>query len=466
MTKLGDSCPAFVRQGIQRLADSPVGSRLAKGVFWNLAGTAISRGLAVVSSICVARFLGRESFGQLGIIQSTVGMFGVVAGLGLGLTATKYIAEYRMSDPARAGRIMSNSFALALGSGALLTVGLLVMSPWLARRILAESALTGLLRSGSLLVLMGALNAVQTGALSGLESFKAIARANLWSGFLSFPCLLAGAYLAGAAGAVWGLVAGMAVNATLNHHALLKEAHRLGIRFSYRLKGEDTRVLWHFSAPSLLSSLLGWGTTWGCAAMLVNTAGGYGEMGIVNATNQWRAALMFIPGLLTSTLLPVLSNERGGSSENYRKALRYSHGFITFLLAPLAAVLMLAAKPVLACYGEGFADGRLALVFVLAGTAISAISSPIGCVIIANGRMWASLSFGLLNALTYATCTWALADSGGATGLALGYLAGNTAQSVSGIGYMKPLLPDNIALRNLCGIAVVLVLTAILTFVL
>ncbi len=53
--------------------------------------------------------LGKEEFGKLGIVQSTVGMFQVFAGFGLGLTATKYVAEFRDSDPAKTGRIIGLS---------------------------------------------------------------------------------------------------------------------------------------------------------------------------------------------------------------------------------------------------------------------------------------------------------------------------------------------------------------------
>jgi len=48
--------------------------------------------LALLGWIVVARILGKEEFGQLAIVQSTVGMLGVIAGLGLGLTATKHVA--------------------------------------------------------------------------------------------------------------------------------------------------------------------------------------------------------------------------------------------------------------------------------------------------------------------------------------------------------------------------------------
>jgi hypothetical protein len=63
-----------------RLEASPLGYRLARGAFWSLAGTFISRGLSLIASIIVARMLGKVGFGELGIIQSTMGMFGVFAG--------------------------------------------------------------------------------------------------------------------------------------------------------------------------------------------------------------------------------------------------------------------------------------------------------------------------------------------------------------------------------------------------
>src|ERR1035438_1477658 len=86
----------------------PAGSlreRFTYGVIWSLAGAVVSRGFLLAASVVCARFLGKEGFGALGMIQSTAGMFGIFAGLGLGLTATKYVSEFRRQDPMRAGRI-------------------------------------------------------------------------------------------------------------------------------------------------------------------------------------------------------------------------------------------------------------------------------------------------------------------------------------------------------------------------
>src|SRR4029453_12131551 len=107
-----------------------------RGAFWSLSGTLISRGLALLASILVARVLGKVGFGELGIIQSSVGMFGTFAGFGLGLTATKHVAEFRTKDPARAGRIISLSSLVSWMTGGVMAGLLFVLAPWLAARTL------------------------------------------------------------------------------------------------------------------------------------------------------------------------------------------------------------------------------------------------------------------------------------------------------------------------------------------
>jgi len=94
-------CPPFLRPLFDQLENSPLGYRLTHGVFWPLAGPAISRGLVLVARILVAPTLGQTGYGEMGVIQSSVAMFGVFAGFGLGLTATKHVAEFRNSDPDR-----------------------------------------------------------------------------------------------------------------------------------------------------------------------------------------------------------------------------------------------------------------------------------------------------------------------------------------------------------------------------
>src|SRR6516162_2133769 len=96
--------------------------RFVVGAFWSVAGAMISRGFLLAASVVCVWFLGKEGFGALRMIQSTAGMFGILAGLGLGITATKFISELRRLDPLRTGRILALSAAASFVSGSVITL--------------------------------------------------------------------------------------------------------------------------------------------------------------------------------------------------------------------------------------------------------------------------------------------------------------------------------------------------------
>src|SRR5579862_6562755 len=144
---LRDLTPHFLDGLWTRLESSPLGERLLRGSFWSLLGTFASRALGLAAAIFAARILGKAVYGELGIIQSTVGMFGTFAGFGMGTTATKYVAELRIKDPARAGRIIAVSSLVSWVFSLVLMAGLYVAAPWLCLHSLAAPQLTGLLRT-------------------------------------------------------------------------------------------------------------------------------------------------------------------------------------------------------------------------------------------------------------------------------------------------------------------------------
>src|SRR5215469_15305728 len=163
------ACPAVLRKYADRIDASPTGKRLVRGMFWSVAGVVIARGLGVISSIVVARLIGRTAYGELGVLQSTVTMFQVFGGLAIGVTATKHVAEFRQADRRRAGCIIGICYLVSLLAGTFLAVGLVIGAPWLATRTLAAPQMAPLLRMGALLLFFGALGSAQSGALAGFE---------------------------------------------------------------------------------------------------------------------------------------------------------------------------------------------------------------------------------------------------------------------------------------------------------
>ncbi len=439
------ACPRLLRPYWDRVEASDVGSRLSRGIFWSMAGSVISRGLMLCATILVARMLGKTVYGELGMIQSTVGMFGVFAGFGLGLTATKHVAEFRQGDPERAGRIIGLSGLLAIGTGGLMAIGLFIFAPWLAEKTINAPHLAGVLRVGSLILFINALNGAQTGALAGFEAFKTIARVNVFIGLISFPILVCGAYFGGLTGAVWALAINLCFNWLLNHIALRREARRYCVPFTIRGCSREWPVLWKFSLPAALGGALVGPVNWACGALLVNQPGGYAEMGLFSAANQWRIAILFIPGMLGQVILPLLSNLSGESTgQQYRKVLLLNV-FLNFGIA-LAMVLplVLLAHFVMSAYGPGFGKGTSVLRVLSFSAVLVAANNVVGHAIISKGKMWMGFLFNGLWAVSLLSITLILLQKGyGALGLAYATLIAYVLHTAWQSAYLSTLLNRN-----------------------
>lgn len=306
---LAYSCnPSILHPFFKQIEASDIGSRLVRGVFWSVAGTVISRGLMLVATVVVARLLGKTGYGELGMVQSTVGMLGTFAGFGLGLTATKYVAEYRSAEPARAGRIIGLSGLIAMATGGVMATGLALFAPWLAEHTIKAPHLASVLRISALILFFSALNGAQIGALSGLEAFKTIAKVNLLAGLFSFPILICGAYFGGISGVAWALVVNLCLNWFLNHFALRTEARRHRVPVSFKHCNQEFSILWAFSIPAVLAGAMVGPVVWVCNTILVNQKGGYAALGSYSAAFLISVFISTVNSMIGQAFLPVCSS--------------------------------------------------------------------------------------------------------------------------------------------------------------
>ncbi len=418
---IDSACPAFLVKFKLRIESSPIGYRLARGAFWSLVGTVLSRSLSIVSSVLVARMLGKIGVGELGIIQSTVGILSAFAGLGMGVTATKFIAEYRDTDPEQAGSMLGISAIAAWSSGAVMTIAMMILAPWFAEHTIAAPQLAGLIRIGSVLLLLGSINGAQTGALAGFEAFKSIARINLVCGLLTFPLMVGGAWGFGLTGAVWGLVGSMALNCIFSHLALRREAATAGIPMIAKMRPQQWGVLWRFSLPSVLGNVIFGPVNWACCALLVNQPNGYAEMGVFNVAMSWFNAVSFLPSVLGQVILPLLSSESGKSGGVRQKKIVYMAVIANGLsIIPVVLVVSVLSPYIMALYGRGFENGWPTLVMLVTASAILALQNTPAQALCAAGRMWivflTFVCYGVLNfGLGFVMLRWA---HWGALGLA------------------------------------------------
>ena len=427
----------FLRPILQRIEASPLGYRLARGAFWSLTGAVIARGLGLLASIFVARILGKEGFGELGIIQSTFGMFGIFAGFGLGMTATKFIAQYRTTDPIKAGRIRALSSAFAWVSSSITSMILFFMASWLAEYTLAAPHLSSLLRIGSIYLLLTAINGAQIGALSGFEAFKTVAKVSLWSGLANFPLMVGGVYLGGLYGAVWGMVIAAGFNWLLNHIAIRDECAKAGVPYTYSGCWHEKSILWKFSLPALISGIFFAPTEWVLNALLVNQPGGYGEMGLFNAAKQWQVIILYLPSMLSATTLPMLSNLMGENKKSqYNKMLVFNSIFMTGIAFVVAVPVSILSRSIMSAYGEGFSQGWPILAVTSVYSVMWASNIVIGQAIWTSDAAREAMAFAALRSIILISSAWFLLKYG-ALGLSLAFLVTYTLQTIYLIPYIK-----------------------------
>lgn len=362
---------------------------MAGGAIWSLAGSVITRGVSLAYSIVAARILGLEEFGALGVIITTVGMTQMLAGMGLGITATKHIAEFRRVNPLRAGRIIALCELSSLLFGLVMSILLIVLAPWLAVKVLAHPNLARPLVISSAMLLLGTLTGAQAGTLVGFEAFKTVARVNAIASLAGIPFMIAGGYVGGLNGFLWGMTAPLVVQLVLNHIALRRVALDCGVPIVIAECWQERHILLGFSLPAFLGNITAAIVNWTCATMLVNSSNGYREMGIYSAAFQWYNVLIFLPGVIGQVALPMLS-ERHGDLDPKRvlEILKKALGINAIVVLPLVVAGWIASPLIMSIYGEGFRGAGLTLAITVTIAGLISLEMPLVDLIASTGRMW------------------------------------------------------------------------------
>lgn len=406
----------------RRLTRSQLTKRFARGVGWTLAGNVAWRFLSAVSAILIARILGPQAFGELGIIRSTVGIFAVYGGARLGTTATKHVAEYREKDPEKAARILKLALTVSGILCAFMAVALLAASPFLADWALKRPELATTLALGSVLLFFLTYGNFKSFALAGFESFRAIAKVNMWRGVATILLVVPLAY-------VWrveGAIGGLAVVATLMFFSFSTVLGREKIKarfpkhIPFRQLREELPVLWQFALPGFLMGILGSMMLWVGRVILVRQEAGYTELGLFEAADQWRTMILFLPIALARVILPILSETYGHQSDSeFKKAISLHFQSILLITLPLTALVIGLADPLSQIYGSKFKGTEAVIPTLMLSVFFSSMSGSFSIVFTSSGRRWKDLQMHVCWAFVFFLGCLVFIPRMGAAGFAL-----------------------------------------------
>ena len=315
--------------------------RLIKGTTLNLIAVAFNQGSTLIANIIVARILMKQGFGQYAMVQSTLLTVATLSQLATGYTASKYVAEYRSIDPERTGRLMGLCMlvsALMAGVGMIL---LIAMSPWLAESMIKAPHLATSLIIGSGYLFFSSINGYQTGALSGLEAYRSLAKAGVVSGIVAVATISLGAWWGGLNGTLIGLSISAFVRCAIHNRWLRLESRVHGIKPQYHGSlGQEKSIIFKFALPAAIAGYYSMPMIWLANSFLVRQSGGYGEMALFSAANNIRILVLFLPNVMNSVGLSVLNNEKAkGDMSHYNQVFRSNVLYI--FLVSLSGVFVL-----------------------------------------------------------------------------------------------------------------------------
>jgi O-antigen/teichoic acid export membrane protein len=367
--------------------------RVLKGAALNLIAVVFNQGSTLLVNIAVARLLLKEAFGEYAIIQGTLLTAGALSQLSTGYTASKYIAEYRRSDPARAGRVMGLCATIA-GMTAIAGALLLVLAaPWIAQTVLNNPSLAPLLMIGSVFVFFSAMNGYQLGALSGFEAYDALARAGIASGLVALIVISGGAWLGGLHGAILGLGISAIIRFAIHLVWLKSESCDRGIAATYgRALVQEKSVVLRFALPAAITAYFSLPMIWLGNSFLVRQPGGYAEMAVYAAASNLRMLVLFLPQVLNTVSLTVLNNVKGHCDPKKYQML-YRNNVLTILVLTLmvAGLASFIAPPALKVFGKDFMAGTMVLQVLLCSTVFEGLSIALYQHLQAQEKLWSTL---------------------------------------------------------------------------
>ncbi|WP_276728076.1 oligosaccharide flippase family protein [Chryseobacterium carnipullorum] len=423
---------------INRYLSSDINKKIATSSFWILTGNIISKGTLLVATILMARFLSKEEYGQFGIIKSTILMFAMFAGMELGITATKYISQYKKTDKLKVQKIVGLSNLIAIIISIILSIAIYCFAKPIAEQISAPNLYVEI-RISAFILFFSSINGIQTGILNGMEMFKEASFINVFAGIISSILLIISSIYFGLKGVVFAFGSNFIILFVFNFYVLKRSFYKdFDIKILSKDNFDEISVIWKFSLPAIFAGLMVGPVTWLCNYLLVNQLNGYKEMANFDIANQWRNTILFIPVALSQIALPLLSssiNDKEQYGMIFKKNLK-----LNLYIASVFVIFFIIITPVIVWfYGENYNDIKIPLIIMFITTGFIAINNVIGQAIASQGKMWIGffvnfLWAGVLIGLSY---LFIVIFNMGASGISLAYLISYIFHTVVQFLYIK-----------------------------
>ena len=426
---------------IKAVLSSELNKRIFHHSFWILTGNILSKLSLLVATILVTQHLGKHEYGEFGIIKSTILMFAMFAGMELGITATKYISQYRFTDKQKVERIVGLSTFFALIISIIIGISVYFYAQEIAMMIKAPQIITEI-RISAFILFFSSLNGIQSGILAGLENFKQLSINNAVAGVVSSIAMVVASRYLGLQAVVVAFGLNYLFLFILNFRTLNREFYKIfSISIFKKDNFKESQVLWKFSFPAIFAGIMVGPVTWLCNYFLIQEHNGFEQMADFDIAHQWRSTILFIPTALAQIALPLLSQSVDRKSD-YKHIFNKNIKLNFFIAFGIVTILILISPVIIRLYSDNYQDALVPLIIMFVTTGFIAVNNVVGQAIASQGKMWLGLLVNFIWAGTLiGTCMLFVSHLKlGATGLAVAYLLSYVVHTLIQFLYIKKIV--------------------------
>ena len=248
-----------------------------------------------------------------------------------------------------------------------------------------------------------------------------------------------GCFAYGVQGAIGSMTIIAALGLVLCSLSLYKHhiKDRIPIEYSSDIWREWPMLL-TFSLPSMLSAFMMAPAIWSTNSILVNQPKGYAELGLFNAANQWGNMLMVIPALMSSAILPILSETFGNEDKaDFKRMVTFNIHTTWIVALPLTVSLATFGFSLSSLYGQQFHAAAPMIAILMVATFLNIVNWAIGSAFAGSGRMWTGSVMNFGWAITLVATAYFMIPILGGKGLAFAFLISYFVHTLWQMAYLE-----------------------------
>lgn len=364
-----------------RIYDILTRNSLFKDSFWAVVGNAVGNSFLLISGIFIARLLGRDIYGEYGMVKTTMFYIATFSTFGLGFSTTKFVANCLEECPGKIRKLISSAYHIVMIFSSFVALILLLFANELAD-YLDEPSMSIAFRALAFIIIAKAINTTQIGILAGLKEFKKLARNIVFSSFSMFAICIPLTYYYGLIGSLVSLFVSQLIDCILNYFSIRKVV----INFNYQKAETFYKKLINFSFPIAMQecsfTLCNWLTT-----IIIAKYASLGELGIYTAVAQWNAIILFIPSVLTNVILSYLSSTNSDIKTHQVIIRKMVVINVLCTLLPFIIIFFLS-DAIISFYGKSFVSMKIVFNTMVFSSIFICTANVFTSDLISKGKTW------------------------------------------------------------------------------